>query len=85
MTEPAKQNETMGYSAAAGELDEILEEIEAGTVDIDTLSKKVERAANLIRMCREKLAGTEIRITKVIEELEASDLEGDAEVAKPES
>ncbi len=85
MTKPAKQNEGPGYAEAAGELDEILQDIESGTVDIDTLSKKVERAAQLIRVCRERLAGTQIRITKVIEELEATEQATDESAADSES
>ena len=71
MTEPPKQDEALSYSAAAAELDSILNEIEAGTVDIDVLSQRVERAALLIKLCREKLAGSEMRITKVVEDLVA--------------
>lgn len=71
MSEPASPRETLTYSAAAAELEEILDEIESGTVDIDVLTHKAERAAALIKLCREKLAGTEMKVTKVIEGLEA--------------
>ena len=71
MSEPTPPPETLSYSAAAAELEEILEEIESGTVDIDVLTQKAERAAALIVLCREKLAGTEMKVTKVIEGLEA--------------
>ncbi len=53
MSEPTPPPETLSYSAAAAELEEILEEIESGTVDIDVLTQKVERAAALIVLCRE--------------------------------
>ena len=70
MSEPAPPTEALSYSAAAAELEEILDEIESGAVDIDVLTTKAERAAALIGLCREKLAGTEMKVSKVIESLE---------------
>ena len=83
MTEAKKPKKTPSYTAAADELDEILEEIETGAVDIDVLSEKVERAAFLIAVCREKLAGTEMRVTKILEELEAEPTEEPTEGEPP--
>lgn len=60
------------YRDAAAELDAILDEIEGGTADVDVLAAKVERAAFLIRHCRERLAGTELAVKKVVEELQAA-------------
>ncbi len=57
------------YAAGARELETILEEIESGDADIDALSDKVVRAAELIKLCREKLTQTELRVNKVVEEL----------------
>ena len=57
------------YNQASEELEHILREIEDGSVDVDVLTEKVERAAQLIRICRDKLSGTEVRVTKVVEEL----------------
>ena len=59
------------YSEAAAELAAILHEIETGDADIDVLSEKVERAAALIRDCREALEGTELRVKKVVADLAA--------------
>ena len=70
MTEAKKPKETLSYSEASQELEDILADIESGTVDIDVLSKKVERAASLVQTCRDKLVGTELRVTKILEELE---------------
>lgn len=70
MKQPGSAEDPPSYGAAARELDAILEEIDSGEIDIDSLSEKVERAAHLIGLCREKLAGTELKITKVIEGLE---------------
>ena len=58
------------YAAAAAEVDAILDEIERGDADLDTLSNQVERAAALIRWCRDRLAGTELQVTKALDALE---------------
>ena len=60
------------YGEAAAELETILQEIETGEVDIDDLTRKVERAAELIRLCRDKLRATEVRVKKIVDEM-ASD------------
>ena len=78
MTKAGKRN-AQTYTESAQELDQILSAIETGNVDIDVLSEKVERAAELIRVCREKLASTELRVTKVIEDLETDEEDEDAE------
>jgi len=66
------------YGEGAAELETILAEIESGDADIDILSEKVERAADLIKLCREKLTKTELRVSKVVEGL-ATEQEGEAE------
>ena len=68
---------TQTYGEASDELTSILDEIESGAADIDVLSARVERAAELIRICREKLSGTELQVRKVVEEL-ATELAEDA-------
>jgi exodeoxyribonuclease VII small subunit len=65
----AKKKTTLSYSDGSTELEAILDEIESGDADIDVLCEKVERAAELIKLCKEKLSGTELRINKVVEEL----------------
>ena len=66
-----KKNETTTYAEASDELETILQQIEDGSADVDVLGERVERAAELIRVCREKLSGTEARVTKIVDELAA--------------
>ncbi len=68
----AKKKSDPTYIQASGELDEILDEIEQGTTDVDVLSEKVERAATLIKLCRDKLAKTEMKVEKVVADLATS-------------
>jgi exodeoxyribonuclease VII small subunit len=63
------------YAAAMAELDGILEAIENGDADIDVLSEHVARAAELLKTCRAKLTGTELRVRKIVEELAAAEPE----------
>lgn len=72
MTKRDSQHGEITYAAASRELETILDAIEAGDIDVDALSEKVERAAALIKVCREKLAGTELRVKKVVDELAAT-------------
>lgn len=54
------------YAAALGELEEILRTIESGNADIDTLSSKVTRATELIKICRERLLKVESEVKEIL-------------------
>lgn len=79
MAAAKKKPDSAGYAQASAELESILDEIENGTADIDVLGEKVERAAELIRECGEILAGTELRVKKVVDDLASDDADGDDE------
>jgi exodeoxyribonuclease VII small subunit len=68
-------DETPKYGDAIEELEEILEEIEAEDVDLDDLADKVERASDLVELCRDKLDRTEVQVQSIIEDLEADEEE----------
>lgn len=76
----AKKKDPLTYTEASSELEEILTEIESGEADVDELSMRVERAAALIQLCRDKLTRTEMQVTKAVADLSAQD----AEVDEPE-
>ncbi len=59
----------INYSDAILELEKIVAEIEEGEISVDILSDKVKRAAELIRICKEKLTKTEEDVSKILEEL----------------
>lgn len=61
---------TMNYTDALFELQRLVEEIEQGDVNVDELSAKVKRCAELIRICREKLTRTEIDVKAILDDLE---------------
>jgi len=61
-----KQNKS--YEEAFNELQEIVQEIENGDVNVDELGEKVRRAGELMRFCREKLFKTEKEVQQVLKE-----------------
>jgi exodeoxyribonuclease VII small subunit len=61
------------YGEAMSQIEEILEKIESGELDVDELTDKVKRVANLLDICRKKLKTTETEIQKVIEGLGKDD------------
>ena len=60
----------MSYSQAKKELEEIVTFIESGKLDIDALTNSVKRAAELISLCKQKLAKTDKELQKILEEIE---------------
>ena len=60
----------MRYGNAAERLEEILNKIEEGQVDIDELSGLVGEAATLVTLCRKKIQSAEIQVKKITEQLE---------------
>jgi exodeoxyribonuclease VII small subunit len=64
---------TENYTDAFNELQQIVDEIEKGEISVDELSTKVKRAAELIRICKQKLASTEQDVATILKELEGND------------
>lgn len=58
------------YEQVFNELQKIVSEIEQGDITIDLLLPKVQRAAELIKYCRDKLRNTEEEVSKIIKQLE---------------
>ena len=58
------------YGKAASRLEEILNQIEEGEVDIDELSGLVKEAAELVALCRDKIHAAEIQVKTITEQLE---------------
>jgi exodeoxyribonuclease VII small subunit len=60
----------IGYAEAQRELDAILAELERSDVDVDRLAERVQRAAELIRLCRERIGAARVHIEQVVAELD---------------
>jgi len=63
----------IGYADALGELQQILVELEAENIDIDVLAVKVERAAELIGVCRGRINDAEVRVKQIVAGLDDAD------------
>ena len=62
--------DSSGYAAALGELETILTEIEDDTVDVDVLATRVKRAAELLRICRDRITAAQVEVTQIVAQLE---------------
>jgi exodeoxyribonuclease VII small subunit len=63
----------LSYSEAVATIDEILQQIETGELDVDELAEKVKQAAELLKICRGKLFSTEKEVEKILKEMEGSE------------
>jgi exodeoxyribonuclease VII small subunit len=75
----------IGYGAALTELERILEEIEDDSVDVDVLAARVKRAAELLRICRDRITAARIEVTQIVADLDPSSLEGNGSSDPPEA
>lgn len=62
-------NDKLGYAEALAELESIMNELERDNVDVDRLAGQVQRAAELIRLCRERIGNARMQIETVVAEL----------------
>ncbi|MDR1808847.1 MAG: exodeoxyribonuclease VII small subunit [Prevotella sp.] len=58
------------YNESIKELEAILARIEDGGSDVDVLAGEVARAAELIKICKDKLYKTDEEIKKVLDKLD---------------
>ena len=67
----------IGYADAMRELDDILEELERDDLDVDVLAVRVQRASELIRLCRGRIARAQADVDRVVTDLESLERAGD--------
>ncbi len=68
-----KPVDKLSWTESVAEVEQILQTIESGDLDLDELAPRVERAAALINSCRERVAGTELRVREALALLEDDD------------
>ena len=59
----------IGYADAVAELEQLLAQLEHDDVDIDVLTTQVRRAAELIRLCRDRIAGARFDVEQIVADL----------------
>ncbi|WP_437751520.1 exodeoxyribonuclease VII small subunit [Sorangium sp. So ce1389] len=67
---PRRATKELAYGEASSRLEEILQAIEEGQVDIDELSALVKEAADLVTLCRQKIHAAEVQVKTITEQLE---------------
>ncbi|HJB84444.1 MAG TPA: exodeoxyribonuclease VII small subunit [Candidatus Alistipes merdigallinarum] len=60
----------ISYAEAIGEVEQILERFNNEQMDIDEMGKQVKRAAELIRLCKERLHKVEKEVADILKEEE---------------
>lgn len=62
--------ENITYKEAMMEIETIVKELEENKLDVDQLSGKVKRVAELIHFCKSKLHATEEEVEQILKSLE---------------
>ncbi|MCU1487622.1 MAG: xseB [Actinomycetia bacterium] len=63
-------DDQIAYGDAITELEAIVAGLEDADVDVDVLAGRVARAAELITLCRDRIAKTRIEVERVVADLE---------------
>ena len=61
----------VSYADAIAELEAIVASLERDELDVDVLAARVSRAAELIKLCRDRIGGTRIEVERLVADLEA--------------
>lgn len=56
------------YEEAVSQLEEIVQKMESGELDIDMMSTELKNAQQLIKLCKDKLTKTDEEIKKILAE-----------------
>ena len=73
MTDPTDEpteRDQPGYAEVMAELETIVHELEGEAVDVDHLSARVQRAAELISVLRDRIGSARMEVTRVVVELD---------------
>ena len=67
------EQETLSYEKAYSELRQIIDRLENSDVNIDVLTKEIERAESLLDFCNKRLSQVEVDVQELTKRLEAFD------------
>jgi exodeoxyribonuclease VII small subunit len=66
-----------GYGEAMAELETILDELEGDQLDVDLLAERVQRASELLKVCRTRIARAQQDVDRIVSDLEDFDASED--------
>ena len=58
------------WADAIGELETILTRLDDDALDVDVLAAQVARAAELIGLCRDRIANTKLEVERIVGDLD---------------
>lgn len=67
------EQETLSYEQAYSELRQIIDRLENSDVNIDVLTKEIERAESLLDFCNKRLSQVEVDVQELTKRLEVFD------------
>lgn len=67
------EQETLSYEQAYSELRQIIDRLENSDMNIDVLTKEIERAESLLDFCNKRLSQVEVDVQELTKRLEAFD------------
>ena len=67
------EQETISYEQAYSELRQIIDRLENSDVNIDVLTKEIERAESLLDFCNKRLSQVEVDVQELTKRLETFD------------
>src|SRR5207249_4291774 len=65
-------SDEIGYADAMRELGDILDELERDDLDVDLLAVRVQRASELIQLCRGRIARAQADVDRIVTDLESA-------------
>lgn len=70
MTKKPTPVESMTFTAAIAELEQILGRVESEQADIDLLAVELQRATELLELCRGKIRRAEVEVSQIVQKLD---------------
>ena len=61
------------WADAIGELEQILTKLDDDALDVDVLAAQVARAAELIGLCRDRIARTKLEVERIVGDLDPAE------------
>jgi exodeoxyribonuclease VII small subunit len=71
------QKPDVGYGEAMAELEAILAELEGDDLDVDILAVRVQRASELLKVCRARIMRAQQDVDRIVADLDEFDASDD--------
>ncbi len=67
-----QDNQPPTFSEAIQELEAILQRVDSETTDIDRLADELQRATELLEICRGKIKKAEVEVSQIVQKMSGS-------------